>query len=390
MKTTRPHSIDVRSTYLIFPSWSQPIWTLITGKAAPNEEPLWALGRLSYLISSCAIFFSGICLSVYGTGLALALAIPVSSAAVMLTLLGSRLLVLTVAHQCAHNNVLDGNSKNELIHDFITTITCSQEYHGYREDHFHKHHGLRSFGTFDDPVLDYIISTGFSPGASKSDLRRRLLITVVSPVFHWRYLKRRIISNFWAGTRRRIVMAYIWWVMIIAAIAIWPFLIAPILIGYVLPLTILYHISAFLELLCEHRWVRSMEKSSLKQRIVALSWGRFCGDPVPSRRDLTQWVVWIARLLFYHIPCRIFVLNGDAPSHDYHHIAPHDKMWPISAYRREHYTVTGRLGTEEVWGLAAAIDSVFDQFSQAEVVGTGYDYLHQPAVATSPTMKIAL
>lgn len=388
MTINRPNTVDIRASYLAFPDWSQPIWTLITGKAADDEEPLWIIGRLSYLIMSCVIFFSGICLSIYGFGLPLPIAIPVVAVAATLTLLGSRLLVLTVAHQCAHNNVADSNFRNEVIHDLITTITCSQEYHGYRQDHFYKHHGLRFFGTLNDPVLDYIIGLGFAPGMSKAALRRQLLLTVISPTFHGGYLKRRIISNFLSGTLRRRAMAYFWWATIGSAVIVWPFLLAPMLIGYILPLTICYHVSAFLELLCEHRWVRSMEQSSLKQRIVALSWGRFCGDPVPERGNIVEWLIWIARLLFYHIPCRIFVLNGDAPSHDYHHIAPHDKMWPISAYRRKHYAETGRLGTEEIWGLAAAIDSVFDQLAQAETVGTGYEYLNQPAATASQTMKI--
>src|SRR5262245_5571070 len=152
---------NVRETYEVFPAWSQPFWTWLTGKPATGEQPLVVPSGWTYLAVSLAIFVAGTLSSMMlvasGSGLHLLALLPT----VVLTVMGARLLVLTIAHQCAHLRFCYSKRLNQVVHDVLTTIICSQNYDSYRYDHFHVHHGLKTFATFEDPVLIFIQQLGF-------------------------------------------------------------------------------------------------------------------------------------------------------------------------------------------------------------------------------------
>lgn len=364
---------DVRALYhSAFPRWSQPFWTLLTGKPMAGERPLWTPSGYGYFFMSLAVFAAGVLISMglvcESSYAALILSLPVA-------VLGSRLLVLTVAHQCAHNMLCDNNAANRLAHDVITTLTLTQDYQGYRHDHFVMHHGVRSFGTYDDPVLDFIVRCGFEPGMSKGALWHRLAWTCVSPAFHGRYLRRRLKANFVDAPPHRAAMATVWWGGLAVACLMEPTFATALLISYVLPLTVPYHICAFLELICEHVWVRPIGAVHGRKRIAGLSWGRFCGEAPPRNGRFFSWLGWTARHLFYHLPCRALVLTGDAPQHDFHHVAPSNKRWTVSTFERARLEEEGKLRSGEVWGLFEAIDFVFVQLSSFESEGPGLTYL---------------
>jgi hypothetical protein len=89
---------------------------------------------------------------------------------------------------------------------------------------------------------------------------------------------------------------------------------------------------------------------------------------------LVRWGGWVVRTLFYHLPCRILVLTGDAPQHDFHHMAPNNRRWTISAYERRDAIMSGKMEDREVWGLINAIGIVFDSIStvQSHMSETAY------------------
>lgn len=49
----------IRATYLVFPRWTQPLWTWWTGRALPGEQPLWRPGPWAYLGRAALAFASG-------------------------------------------------------------------------------------------------------------------------------------------------------------------------------------------------------------------------------------------------------------------------------------------------------------------------------------------
>lgn len=372
-------SANIRDTYMVFPKWSQPFWTFVTGKPATGEQPVFAPGGWSYLVISLAFFFGGLAASgallMQGSGVMLALLV----ASIGSTLYGSRLLILTIAHQCAHLRFCRGKRLNRYVHDFLSTVICSQNFESYRYDHFQVHHGLHTFGTFQDPVLIFIRQLGFTEECSRAQLWRRLVLICISPTFHGRYLYNRLRSNLGAERLTRRALSVLWWSAVVGLLVTQPALRLPIVVGYLFPVLLLYNISSFLELICEHVWMQPLHAPSPRQRTTQLIWGRFCGDAVPSGKGVGAWLRWGARMVFYHLPCRMFVLTGDAPQHDFHHIVPNGWNWTTSAYERQQTILAKKMEDREVWGLFAAIDIVFRNFSTVQEHPAELGYLEVEA-----------
>lgn len=371
-------SANIRDTYAVFPKWSQPYWTLFTGKPAVDEQALFVPSCWTYLSVSMAIFLGGIAGSfilLINAGAPLWL-LPCT---VGLTLYGSRLLILTIAHQCAHLRFCRDKRLNRIVHDVLSIINCTQDYEAYRYDHFQVHHSLKTFATLQDPVMIFIRQLGFTEVLSKSTLWRQLVLLSISPAFHGRYLFNRWRANLTCKRLSRRILAIAWWSAIIAIFVRYPDLRLPIAVAYLLPVFLLYNISAFLELICEHVWMRPLNAVSPRQRTGELIWGRFCGEAVPSGQGAWMWLRWTARMLFYHLPCRMFVLTGDAPQHDFHHVAPNNPNWTVSAYERRDVIASGQMEDREVWGLFAAIDIVFSNIATAREHSAHLDYLEVEA-----------
>jgi hypothetical protein len=46
----------IRESYLRFPSWSQPLWTYITGKPLNNEKPIFSMAAPIGIVGSTVVF----------------------------------------------------------------------------------------------------------------------------------------------------------------------------------------------------------------------------------------------------------------------------------------------------------------------------------------------
>ncbi len=101
------------------------------------------------------------------------------------------------------------------------------------------------------------------------------------------------------------------------------------LVGWVMPVSIGYNISALLQFLSEHMWFCAIQ--GRQERRKSLTVGRFLMDPIPTRR--VDWIVWWTRLVLLHIPARLAILVADLSQHDLHHIKPMSK-WSMAAYER--------------------------------------------------------
>ena len=365
---------NTRLSFSVFPKFTQPFWTWLTGKPLENEQPLFEPSPWLYLLISVGIFAISITLGI------MALANPQISVFWLIlslpgTVYGARLMVLTISHQCAHQMFSQSKLINQIVHDTLTTMVCSQDYDSYRHDHFYIHHGIKTFGTFEDPVLSFIRQLGFRENMTRGRLWIQLIWTLISPKFHSLYLLNRLGYNFFGGRVLRRIFAIFWWGSIATILWLFPSYFSPVFIAYILPVTFFYNISAFLELICEHVWMRPIGKAIGRQRITELSWGRFCGETVPAQgAGFFAWVVWTLRMIFYHLPTRLLVLTGDAPQHDFHHCSPNTRDWTISAYARRNLIANGKMEDREIWGLIAAIDIVFEQMSivSASTSSTAY------------------
>jgi hypothetical protein len=70
-----------------------------------------------------------------------------------------------------------------------------------------------------------------------------------------------------------------------------------------------------------------------------------------------QWTRWAIRMLFLHLPARIYVLSGDASTHDVHH---YKQGANISNFEMEQIKlIVQGYPLYSTWGLIPAIDQFF-------------------------------
>lgn len=180
---------------------------------------------------------------------------------------------------------------------------------------------------------------------------------IVSLQFHWFFLKARLKANFVTSPRYRSLMSIgLSLTVILAATMTNHWLV--FIVAWVFPLTVLYHISALFQLLSEHCW-------GATGSIESKSHGRFCGEVPPFGGSYKDWLGWIFRMTFYHLPVRVAVLSDpEICPHDFHHHYPKaDKNWPNAIYNRQEQVDAGT-NYREFWGIHKAIEHVFKNLAQ--------------------------
>lgn len=232
--------------------------------------------------------------------------------------------------------------------------------------------------TSGESTADFLTSMlGLRLGAPKTALWQQLRRALVSPLFHGRFLARRLrdqvagaplgyalgAGGFLAGLLAGVTVTQTWW---------------PFLLVWGIPMTVGYQIATALRLSVEHLWPSPAQADQHDRAAVAsLTQAVFLGERVPDAtlprmRKAWAWMRWVARMLVYLL-VRYLLLPGDTVVHDYHHRHASSKAWPYALFARQQDIEAGHPGWPpyaEVWGFGRAIDAVLESLSQA----------HPPAV----------
>lgn len=140
----------------------------------------------------------------------------------------------------------------------------------------------------------------------------------------------------------------------------------------IIPVFILYNISALLQFLTEHAWLLTKNAPADEKEYESRCWGRFIGEPFPRNSNLTHLIKWWLKMIFIHAPVRISVFCGDLPVHDWHHLSGQfgqsSTQWQNSIYLRGEavHMNESSLGQREIWGLKNMIMNSFHYLSQGE------------------------
>jgi len=323
--------MEPRITMARLPGFMQPFLTWMTGMPLPDEEPLifWTPNKL--IILTLLKISIGIAIGVVGLSKPLWLAIPIILVSWMMVTGGMRMFYVVIEHSCTHNNCGSTPLINRIIGETISILLWTTTYDGFQKGHQVHHNSTRKA---EDPDAQFLVTTGFVPDLSAQDFWRLFFAKLVSPLFHFRYLVERMKSNLYSGKVRGLLsliftlllltfvsMSDIWWEWIIL---------------WLVPSTVLFQMSSLVNYISEHRWPESESDYQLTRS--QLSYGRFCGERVPSEQPwsfscLKQWVVWWLRLILVHVPYRTAVLVGDLPQHDLHHRRA-GSDWSNAAYVR--------------------------------------------------------
>lgn len=361
--------LDVRATYLRFPGWTQRFWTWLTGKALSGQTPLWRSTWYSYLGFVLAAFFAGLLLST----LAIADRIPARWLVLLvgwaLTVWSSRTMIIVIAHQCIHRQFSGSARMDRFCGELVTVLTVFQDAHAFKVEHIDSHHQRRTFASEADPPVQVLIRLGFCPGMTRAQLWRRAWSVFLAPGLYWTGFYDRLHCNLTSGGWRRV--GFVAWAAFWLSVPFWvPNGTWVLLFAFAVPIIPVAQLSALLDKLGEHAWLTPADPAhGVRHYHCAASWARFCGDPVPSadmawREQTLAWLAWIGRLIFYHLPSRLFVIVGDLPNHDHHHRYPATRDWMVAAYARQR-DVDRNHGPPyvEVWGMAEAISRMFDSLS---------------------------
>ena len=369
-----------------FPQWSQWFWTWLTGKALPGETPSKSTPA-TYLAATLTCLAVGMFLE--GVTLAALMKAPWWETPVLLLLLfywllltsGSmRVMHVVIGHHCVHRSFAEKLSTNQRVAEFISILILMVPWTRYVEDHVGIHHS-KKLATLEDGDVKMLLNLGFHPGKTRKQYWRQLAMSIVSPRFHWMFLKARLQWNFLSqetpGWRRMAALGFqgslLGLAVGVSATTHSLFPLTFYVVGWVMPLVPLFAISALVQWCSEHKWLlveTADETIPYKILLARLTNLRFVAAPLPGSltqlgllRGLGCWGSWAGRVIFVDLWVRLYLLCGDLPAHAYHHRYARDRRWPQSLQSCADAVANPKPGEEpwtEVWNLMDAINSVFD------------------------------
>ncbi len=357
------------------PDWLQPFLTWLTAKPAAGEEAKVISG--STYVRSAVLWTLGGCvastatIACFGTGQFLFwVLLPV---AMIATTCGLGLFQVVVFHHCSHGTIFKNRDWNRRVGRTVSSILLFKHFDLYQRGHM-VHHSANKLFTVEDEFTDFVMETcGLAPSLEKRELWRRLLLDLVSPKFHGKFLWRRICVSLNSHDRHH-NMCGIGFYLLLIGIGGSTGLLAPVLVAWVIPVTILLQIATVFRILCEHRFPAAEVIERRGKEFVCLATAAvFPGVRPPAAsaataRGFALWTIWWANMLTIQLFVRLFVLVGDAPCHDFHHRRPAAKRWTNYIHARQADADAGCPGFPvnyiETWGLFRAIDENLESMSK--------------------------
>lgn len=343
-----------RETMRALPRAVQPFLTWVTGVPPADSRPRLLWRPVLAAVAGAAQIAVGVGIGAFGLALPWYGAVPLLLLSWPTTAGGMRRLDVVVVHQTLHRMFARSSRANRIVGDVISTLLWRPPYHGNRREHL-VHHAFPC--SMRDADTLYLQSTGVRPGMTKREFKAYLVRALVSPRHHWSFFSSRIRGNLairqspdrFAGTvvyaaGLAVVLSFCgWWVS-------W-------LLLWFVPATFFFQNQTLLYTLSEHRWwlFDNAERLTKAQR-DQLTFGRFCGVPVPDPADAgplrrtAAWTGWWLRMVLLYAPYRMFVLVGDTVQHDLHHVRPKCDWANSSWVRSDDLQSSEAYRYYEVWG----------------------------------------
>lgn len=365
----------IRESYLNFPKYMQNFLTWLTGKAIKGQKPFFLLNKWVHFFVPFGLFCGGVLANLYLVPRFASYEWVLRSMFWILTVAGVRNMVLTIRHECVHNNFVTNPQVNKILGEFVTIVLLIRTAKEYQHDHVSLHHNSDILCTAQDPHVNYLSKYGLKFGVKKKDLWLRLIFVLLSPLFYIGSTYGRIKANILAknSVRRLFALLYItMWSLILtfSSVSFYQFILA-----YAFPVFVLSEASAFIETISEHPIPQEETNGrTLKERRLMLakkSWCILSGTAWPTHSrimlvNVYRKIVWFIQMIG-HLFVRLTILPGPLPSHELHHRKPGQYDWRIAFYERQKDIEANHPGYPpytEVWGLINALDIVFDGMSK--------------------------
>jgi len=352
------------------PDFMQPFLTWLTAKPAPGERFV-PRAPVTFVVEAVLLVLLGTAASATAM-LWLGAGRPafwlVAPAGLLATSSGLGLFQVVIFHHCAHGTVFSTRPRNRLVGWLVSALLLFKHFDAYQAEHM-QHHSANVLFTDDDEFTGFVVGLcELRAATTRRALWRRLLWLLVSPVFHARFLAKRLAGAMASPDRAHNALAVAFPVGLIGLGAVTHTL-CVIAIAWFLPLTILLQIATVFRILCEHRLpAEEVIFSRGRQLVCEATAGVFPGSAPPAGRGVWAWGAWWADMLSVQLFVRLFVLVGDAPCHDFHHRRP-GKKWANYTQARQADLEAGCPGFPvnyiDTWGLFASIDQNFRAMERA-------------------------
>lgn len=276
-------------------------------------------------------------------------------------------------HHCSHGTVFRDRETNIQVGRLVSAILLFKHFDHYKHEHM-LHHSNNKLLTEEDEFADFVFNTcRLEAGVNLAVLRRRVLLNLVSPVFHARFAYRRV-RVAWGShdAQHNVVGMAVWTALALAAMATAHWL--AFLLAWVIPVTVLLQAATVGRILCEHSFPEA-ELIAARGRDLTChaTGGVFPGmmppaAPTTSPRGALAWLGWWLNMLVVQVFVRLVVLVGDAPCHDYHHRKPASRRWTDYIHARHNDAEAGstvfKADYKETWGLFRAVEATLASLSR--------------------------
>jgi hypothetical protein len=282
------------------------VLTWITG-LAPSADATGATGRASetraFLLTLAAMFLGWAGFAVNGSW-------PLALAAGVLLVQGMRSFSSAVGHHMTHGaKVLPLSSEaRRLVYDIISALLWLPGFLEYATGHRAHHRYTAGANDEDRRFIAYL--------GARFDRPWRLLLTLLDPALHARFLGARLRSAFRRGP---------WWRRLTASLAVSPIIAAqelPMFALWLIFAVFAYQSVTILQWSTEHLWGRRPEGRPVTPLTAGVTYGRLLLPATTAPLDrpvLLATAAMFARLLMYGV-VRFILLPGDLANHDLHHL----------------------------------------------------------------------
>ena len=346
------------------PEMLQPFLTWLTARPR-SGEPIVERSPMFFVAVALLQTCGGVALGAWALHLAFFPAACILSVGLILASAGLGLFQVVVFHHCSHGTVFKSRDTNILIGRLISAVLLFKHFDVYKAEHM-LHHNHKKLLTEEDEFADFVFGMcGLEAALPKRELWRRVLVNLVSPMFHGRFLQRRVKAAWGSHDRRHNLTGMAVWAAAAAA-AVAAGHGTMFLVAWVLPVTVLLQVATVFRILCEHRFPEpEMILARGKDFAAHATAGVFPGSAPPdlaygSLGGAARWLAWWANMLTVQLFVRLFVLVGDAPCHDFHHRRPASRKWTSYIQARQLDVDAGAPGFrtyyQETWGLFRAVD----------------------------------
>lgn len=350
------HSNPRMAMHDSLPPVFQPFLTWLTAQPAPNE-----IGQTRPPTYFVTIAFLQTLLGSVLAVIAIHISLIAMLIGMFMTTAGLGLFQVVVFHHCSHGTVFRKRETNVFVGRLISAVLLFKHFDRYKQEHM-LHHSNNKLLTSEDEFAGFVFDIcALEAGVALPVLRRRVLLNLISPLFHARFLARRV-SAAWGSHdwRHNLVGMTVWGALATVSLATGHWL--AFLLAWVVPVTVLLQAATVGRILCEHSFPEPDVIAARGRDFTChATGGVFPGVMPPVGQGAVAWAAWWANMLTVQLFVRLVVLVGDAPCHDFHHRKPASRRWTSYIHARSEDRLAGSTvfgaNYKEVWGLFRAVDA---------------------------------